>query len=320
MNKIDSIADCCEGGLESNSRAIPLKKKLPLLKTKFWQIFASLLLVVFIVTQIFQVSIPHEISTLAHQYHANQIERELFPSNGVLLPLSWDGFGARLAYAGVIDPLKIEKLYERPGLNEFDHMMWYGSDPQKITVSQNNSQTILNAFWAFGLANENPVLSEGPMVNPAYGGVDRFASTGGWTLASTGIMDHYGQHKLVVLDDDEQALVEKVARNIYRSCCDNSTYFPDCNHGMAMLGLLEMLAVNGATEEEMYKEALQMNVYWFPDTYRAIAQFMKERRGQQWREVDPKVILSQHFSSASGYQGVLAELNTRPAAGSSCSV
>ena len=30
----------------------------------------------------------------------------------------------------------------------------------------------------------------------------------------------------------------KIAKGIYRPCCNNSTYFPDCNHGMAMLGLL----------------------------------------------------------------------------------
>ena len=36
-------------------------------------------------------------------------------------------------------------------------------------------------------------------------------------------------------------IVEEIAGNIYRPCCGNSTAFPDCNHGMAMLGLIELM-------------------------------------------------------------------------------
>jgi hypothetical protein len=47
---------------------------------------------------------------------------------------------------------------------------------------------------------------------------------------------------LIPLTAEQQALVEEVAAEIYRPCCNNSTLFPDCNHGMAMLGFLELLA------------------------------------------------------------------------------
>jgi hypothetical protein len=125
---------------------------------------------------------------------------------------------------------------------------------------------MLNMLWAFGLANKNPILENGPMMDPSYGGAGNFASTGGWTLAKGDTMSHYSMHTLVTLSPAQQALVEKVAKNVYRPCCRNSTYFPDCNHGMAMLGLLELLAGEGATEEEMYKTAQDVNALWFPQS------------------------------------------------------
>ena len=58
-------------------------------------------------------------------------------------------------------------------------------------------------------------------------------------------MNHYSMHRFIVLTPEQQALVEKVSKGIYRPCCGNSVYFPDCNHGMAMLGLLELMASQG---------------------------------------------------------------------------
>ena len=43
-----------------------------------------------------------------------------------------------------------------------------------------------------------------------------------------------------------------------------------------MLGLLELMASQGLSEEEMYKYALIVNSYWFPDTYLAIAKYFEK--------------------------------------------
>ena len=40
-------------------------------------------------------------------------------------------------------------------------------------------------------------------------------------------------------------MVISIAKNAYRSCCDNSTFFQDCNHGWALLGLLQLGAGQG---------------------------------------------------------------------------
>jgi hypothetical protein len=112
-------------------------------------------------------------------------------------------------------------------------------------------------------------------------------------------------HALIVLTPEQQALVERVSQGIFRPCCGNSTYFPDCNHGMAMLGLLELMASNGVSEDEMYRVALQVNSYWFPDTYLTIATYFA-KQGILWDKVSPKEALGNQYSSGSGYQRVRA--------------
>src|SRR3989344_2080075 len=193
-------------------------------------------------------------------------EEQLLPSLGVVLPIQWGSLGMQMVEAGVIDPQKFEALYEgRGGLEEDMRKLLYDSDTSEVRMTAENSGILLNLLWAFGLGNKNPVLEEGPMQK--YGDAGRFASTGGWTLAQGDTMDYYSKHEFIVLTPAQQELVERVSQNIYRPCCDNPVYFPDCNHGMAMLGLLELMASQDVSEAEMYRVALQVNAYWFTDTY-----------------------------------------------------
>ena len=156
-------------------------------------------------------------------------------------------------------------------------------------------------FWALGLGNKNDILENGPMTDPKYGGAGRFASTGGWTLANGDAMEHYSRHRFINLTPEQQAIVERVSRGIYRPCCDNSVYFPDCNHGMAMLGFLELAASQRFNENELYQMALVLNSYWFPDTYLTIGKYF-QNRGIDWEKIDAKEALGYNFSSGSGYQ------------------
>ncbi|OHA68248.1 MAG: hypothetical protein A3A27_00185 [Candidatus Wildermuthbacteria bacterium RIFCSPLOWO2_01_FULL_47_18] len=245
-------------------------------------------------------------------------EEQLLPSLGVVLPIRWGSLGAQMVEAGVIDPQKFEALYEgRGGLPEDMKKLLYGSDTEEVRMTAENSGILLNLLWALGLGNKNPVLEEGPMQK--YGDASRFASTGGWTLAQGDTMDHYSKHEFIVLTLAQQELVERASQNIYRPCCDNSVYFPDCNHGMAMLGLLELMASQGVSEKEMYKVALQANAYWFPDTYLTIAKYL-ELKGSAFDKTDSKEILGKNFSSASGYSKVLEEVQPSDPRGGSCGV
>lgn len=233
---------------------------------------------------------------------------EVIPSLGVELPVKWGNLGKKLIEFGVIDSLKFEEIYAgRGGLSEEDKNLLYGEDNGNLVINSQNAGLVLNLLWALGLGNKNPVLENGPMTDEKYGGAGNFASTGGWSIAKGDAMSHYSGHSLIVLSENQQALVEKISKNIFRPCCGNSTYFPDCNHGMAMLGLLELMASQNIGEDEMYKIALSVNSYWFPDTYLTLAKYF-EKQGVDWKDVDAKKVLGTDYSSASGYQNILSQV------------
>jgi len=261
-----------------------------------------------------------DIKVVAGKEHVG-LEEKVLPSKGIILPVSWGDLGAKLVSVGAIDADKFKAIYEQRGAftDEYDKLL-FGQSDDKLKITKENSGYLLNLFWALGLARKNDILENGEMTNPAYGGAGRFASTGGWTLAKGDPMDHYSKHKFFNLTPEQQDLVDKVSKGIYRPCCDNSTHFPDCNHGMAMLGLLQLMASQGVSEQEMWKTALQVNSYWFPETYTTLAAYF-ERKGTAWDEIDPRLALGKEYSSASGYQRVLKEVEpVELQGGGGCSV
>jgi hypothetical protein len=189
-------------------------------------------------------------------------------------------------------------------------------DPSKLS-----QVTELNLLWAYGLANKNQVLERGPIMDAQYGGPARMASVGGWTVTTGEVMGHYNKHTMAILTPDQQARVEKIAKGIYRPCCNNSTYFPDCNHGMAMLGLLEYLASQGATEDQMWNAAITANMSWFPEQYQTIAQYLKIK-GIDVKDVTPQVLLGAEYSSGSGFARIAAQVpqHQQQKSGSGCGV
>jgi hypothetical protein len=249
------------------------------------------------------------------------IEELVLPEQGVVLPITWGNLGKKLIETGVIDVDKFESLYKQRGeLTEEQKALLYSTYDEAVVINTENAGFLLNMLWGFGLANKNQILDEGPMQDSQYGGAGNFASTGGWSLAIGDAMEHYSAYAFILLTDEQQALVESVSKNIYRPCCGNSTYFPDCNHGIAMLGLLELMAANGANEKEMYDVALQVNSYWFPSTYLTLATYFDER-GLFWDDVDAKDVLGAAYSSSQGFQQVLAEINpVQSKGGGSCGV
>lgn len=233
----------------------------------------------------------------------------IIPQRGVEIPIKWGDLGAKMVEAGVIDAQKFESLYsQRGGFDDEMKEILYGSGNGKLKITPQNSNFLLNLFWALGLGNKNEILEKGPLSDPRYGGAGNFASTGGWTLAKGDAMDYYSKYEFITLTPQEQQLVERVSKGIYRPCCNNSTYFPDCNHGMAMLGLLELMASQGASEEEMYRVALKVNSFWFPDTYLTIAKYLKDKQKTSFDKVSPKEILGIDYSSGSGYSRILQEV------------
>lgn len=237
-----------------------------------------------------------------------RLEKLVLPTEGVALPVKWGDLGDKMIKAGVIDADKFEGVYKnRGGLNEETQRLLYGTNNGNLTITKENSGIVLNLLWALGLGNKNAILEKGPMSDKKYGGAGQFASTGGWTLAKGNTMTHYSKHSFFTLTPEQQQLVEKISWGVYRPCCGNPTYFPDCNHGMAMLGLLELMASQGANEQEMYQTALTVNSYWFPETYINLAKYF-ETQGTSWKNVNPQEVLGADYSSASGYQNILSKI------------
>lgn len=250
------------------------------------------------------------------------LEEKVLPLKGVTLPVRWGDLGIKMVAAGVINEPQFKALYaQRGGMPAAMQSLLDSSDNGNLVITSENAGTLLNLLWALGLGNKNVILDTGPMQDPKYGGAGKFASTGGWTIAKGDAMTHYSAHQFVSLSADEQTLVERVAKGIYRPCCGNSTYFPDCNHGMAMLGLLELMASQGVSEQAIWKTALAVNSYWFPDTYLTIATYMIGK-GVDWKDVNPQEILGADYSSASGYAKIASQVTApqNPQSGSGCGV
>ena len=243
-----------------------------------------------------------------HESDSAAGDENVIPSDGVVLPVTWGNLGAQLVNSGAIDADKFKAVYNQRGAftDEYKNLL-LGQNNDKLKITRDNAGYLLNLFWALGLASKNPILESGEMTNPAYGGAGGFASTGGWTVARGNPMDHYSRHVFFTLTPEQQALVDKVSKGIYRPCCNNSTHFPDCNHGMAMLGLLELMASQGASENDMWNAALVVNSYWFPDNYTTMATYMKNK-GVEWKDVNPQEMLGASYSSASGYAKVASQV------------
>lgn len=237
------------------------------------------------------------------------LEEAVIPSQGIALPVQWSVMGQSLIRAGIIRGADFKALYATRGaFTDETQRLTFGTSTGKLVITRDNAGVLLNLFWALGLAQKNEILEKGEMSYPQYKGAQNFASTGGWTLAQGNAMDHYSYHSFFTLTQEQQALVDKVSRGIYRPCCGNSVHFPDCNHGMAMLGLLELMASQGASEQEMWNAALVVNSYWFPDTYVTIGMYMKNK-GIEWSAVNPQIVLGAEYSSSSGYARIASQVS-----------
>jgi hypothetical protein len=243
-----------------------------------------------------------ETADLRQQRELAVLYEQVNPKDGYALPVSYEDLGPRLIESGVINYDAFATIYENSGnpLSKAQiEILKKGSDEQ-IVISAENAHFLLNYFWAVGLVNKNPILTEGPIVQNSGGQIERFASTGGWGLATNPVTELYASMELIPLTREQQTRVEEVASAVYRPCCNNPTLFPDCNHGMAMLGLLEMMASQGASTDEMFEAAKYVNAFWFPQQTLETAIFLKANQNTDFADADARLVVGKNFSSASG--------------------
>ncbi|HKZ34424.1 MAG TPA: hypothetical protein VJ179_00955 [Patescibacteria group bacterium] len=239
------------------------------------------------------------------------LSEQVTPKKGFSLNIDWSDIGVKLVQSGAIDMKKYTDRYKNP--SERDLFSYLTEKSKKgLAITNENASFWLNTLWAFGLTQKSDVLEKGVMGTTYKDRIGTFASTGGWTLGQKDADELFDSQEIVRLTDEQQDLVWKIADGIYRPCCGNPTSFPDCNHGMAMLGLLEIMASQGFSEEEMFNAALAFQSYWFPQTYTEIAYYFQEKEHVSWRDVDPKRVLSSEFSSSSGYQALQEKIKDLP--------
>ncbi len=239
------------------------------------------------------------------------------PKAGFELSISWGDLGPKLIKEGVIDQKKFEAAVSLT--DEQKKILTEGSD-QKIKIDSSNSQFVVDLLWGIGLAQKSDVYDEGPLGKEYKNDQNNFASTGGFTLGKKDAVNYLNKFELIALTPDQQKQVGEIAKNIYRPCCGNSTWFPDCNHGMAALAAIELLVSKGLPDEQIYKEVLKLNSFWFPDSYLTTAVYL-DRSGTTWDKINAKEVLGEKYSSSKGAADIAKKVGPLPGSdtgGGSC--
>jgi hypothetical protein len=271
---------------------------------------------------------PEERAVHEQETAMAEIMAQVNPTSGYTAPAHFGDMGPKMAAAGVFDIAEFEQIYQQANqpLNSKQLAVLKEGSDEPIVFDSHNAYFLLNYFWAVGLSNKNPILDSGPIQQYSQGKVENFASTGGWTLAKKPLSEIYSKLPLISLTAKQQKNLEEAAEAVYRPCCDNPTHFPDCNHGMAMLGLMELMASQNATVPQMLEAAKYANAYWYPAQTVEQAIFFKNTTGEAYQDVDARLLLGPQYSSGSGFQAVhqyLAQNNLLPEApktGGSCGV
>ena len=231
---------------------------------------------------------------------------QINPKAGYEIEATFNNLGPQLIEIGAIDLDKFKKVYQDGGqpLTEDEINILTRGSQQKVKITSANAHFLLNFFWALGLANKNSILDTGPMISGGTGDLGNFASTGGWTLGKKKATELYSKSDLIGLNSGQQKILEEFAYNSYRPCCSNPTAFPDCNHGMAALGLGELMASQGASKDEIFEAFKYFNSFWFPQTYFDVANYFKAKDGQDWSQVPGSVVAGKDYSTPQGWQRV----------------
>ena len=249
------------------------------------------------------LSIPLLASAAALPEHAQRFEQAMataVPSDGHHSRVVLGDSIVRLVREGVIDPQKMEALYaQRGGIPAELKQAMAGPSQRPILITRENAGVYVNLLWPVGLANRLAANSESPISGK---NLYSYASTGGWNLGKESNGGAYfNKFPIVELTAAQERLVLKVARHSFRPCCDNSTFYQDCNHGSALLGLLALGASQGLSEDQLFREALAFNAFWFPHHYAHTALYMKAVRALEWRDADPRDVMAASLSSGSGW-------------------
>lgn len=226
---------------------------------------------------------------------------QVIPPDGIRTTVTFGSSVQELIAAGAIDPEKLRAAYgSKPGMPGWLAKLIVAPSSEPIILSMDTAPHLLNLLWPLGLSTRTRLNEKSPLNTKE---LPSFASTGGWTLGrQPNGAAYFNKVASVSLTDKQEEKVQEVAMATFRPCCDNSTFFQDCNHGSALLGLIELGAAQGMTSAQLYRLSLDANTLWFPNQYVKTALYFALFEGREWNSVDPRLILGRPFSTLSGWQ------------------
>ena len=226
---------------------------------------------------------------------------QVTPAAGIKTSISFGDSIQKLIAAGALDSDRLGSHYTSgAGLPGWVKQLFAAPSAEPILLSFETAPYLLDLLWPLGLANKATFNTSSPINGPHLAS---FASTGGWPFGKeTNGSVYFNSVESIRLTEAQERKVLDAANKVFRPCCDNSTYFQDCNHGSALLGLIELAAAQGASANELYRIALAANSYWFPDQYAKTALYFALFEGRPWNEVPAELVLGPRFSSLSGWQ------------------
>ncbi len=225
---------------------------------------------------------------------------EINPKDGFQSKIVLGDTIPKLVSLGIIDMPKMQQIYQgRGGIPKEEMQLLTKPSHTPLVINANNANWIDNLLWAVGLSNKMEINRQSPVNGPD---VNNFASTGGWTLGkeeSGGA--YFNKYSLISLTRKQQKRIQIIAESSYRPCCNNSTFFQDCNHGSAAMALIELGVSQNLSDQEIYKTLLAFNAFWFPQNYDELALYFNVVKNTDWHDVDPKLALSKNYSSIGGW-------------------
>lgn len=228
------------------------------------------------------------------------VAEQVRPKDGYQTKLVLGDLVPRMVAHGIIDPAKIEALYkERGGIPPDLKLVLTQASDTPLTVTSENTNWLVNLLWPLGLSNRMAINKRSPIAGKDLAS---FASTGGWELGKRkNGASYFNRYRLIRLTRKQERRVWRIANATYRPCCDNSTFFQDCNHGSAALAVIQLGVAQGLSDDEIYRTLLAFNSYWFGPSYLETALYFNVVKGVDWSDVDPKLVLSRTYSTASGW-------------------
>jgi len=238
-----------------------------------------------------------KISKIQHMAHPpidiKALTHAINPPNGYTLPVQYGQMGPKLLEAGVIDIAVLKQYFQQTGqvLSDKEIELLIRGSQEPVVINHQNASYLLTLFWGLGLANQNPIFDISPIPQASD-----------WTLGRKSGSDLFSSTVILKLSPDQQARVEELARAVYRPCSDVATLSPDNKYSIAMLGLLEFMASQNVSSDEMFSTVKQVNAFWFPQQTLEQAIFFVATQLKDYANVDSRLIASRQYFSATGFR------------------